>query len=379
MNLTNDSPVVRRLRTELAHLATLPRERARTMPPEFYTSPDYLEVEREVLFRRQWVCLGHVGEVPRSGDYFTTELVDEPLIVVRDADARVRVLSNVCRHRGNLVALGAGNAKRFVCNYHAWSYGNDGALVAAPLMDSTTALDRKNCRLPEFRTEIWQGFIFVNLDGSAEPLQAALAPTEPFIRNYRPADRHFLFGAEDVWATNWKCLAENFMEGYHLTPLHARTLASITPTVLCEKLPNGPGYTGYRSNFEPSCPERGPYTPELTAQERRSDVFYWIYPSFVVGFCPHFTLHMCLRPLGVDRVGIRWGITGVADDPDSEVVRDYVALCKAFCAEDRMALEQVQRGLKSRYYEHGVLAPDAYEGTLWDMIQYMARVVGPAA
>ena len=76
------------------------------MPPEFYTSPDYLEVEREVLFRRQWVCLGHVGEVPKSGDYYTTELVDEPLIVVRDASGQVRVLSNVCRHRGNLVALG---------------------------------------------------------------------------------------------------------------------------------------------------------------------------------------------------------------------------------------------------------------------------------
>ena len=376
---SREDRTVRELRAELASLRTVPRSAARTMPPAFYTSPGFLDLEREVLFRGQWICIGQVGEVPRPGDFYTTDLVGEPLLVVRDQDGAVRVLSNVCRHRGNLVAVGAGHAKRFVCGYHAWSYASDGALVAAPLMDGNTAFDKENCRLPTFNTEIWQGFIFVNLDGNAAPLRPALAPIEPLIRNYRPSERHFLHGAEEVWATNWKCLAENFMEGYHLSQLHAKTLHPITPTVLCEKLPNGAGYTGYRSNFAPSCPERGPYPPDLTAQERRSDVFYWIYPSFVVGFCPHFTLHMCLRPLATDRVGIRWGITGVADDLDSQVVRDYVALCKAFCAEDRIALERVQQGLHSRYFRGGPLAPDDYEGTIWDMLQYMSALLGKAA
>src|ERR1700728_2000786 len=111
---------VRQIRAELASLITIPRSQARAMPASYYTSPDYVQFEREQLFRKQWICVGHVGELPRPGHYFTTELVDEQLLVVRDLGGTVRVLSNVCRHRGNIVARGAGHAARFVCGYHAW-------------------------------------------------------------------------------------------------------------------------------------------------------------------------------------------------------------------------------------------------------------------
>ena len=134
------------------------------------------------------------------------------------------------------------------------------------------------------------------------------------------------------------------MEGYHLSPLHAKTLHPVTPTSLCEKLPDGDAFTGYRANFHPQCPERGPYHPDLTLQERRSDVFYCVYPSFVVGFCPDFTLYMCIRPLTADSVAIRWGVTGIADDPKSPGVESYLQFCKEFCAEDRAQLERLQRG-----------------------------------
>ncbi len=367
---------VRQIRAELASLIQIPRQEARAMSAAYYTSLDFLEVEREELFRKQWICIGHVGEVPNPGDYFTTELVNEQLLVVRSPGGMVRVLSNVCRHRGNVIARGAGHAARFACGYHAWTYSLDGQLLRAPLIEDNGHFDKRNCHLPQFASETWQGFIFVNLDGTAEPLAPALAATEPYIRNYHPVDRHFLFGAEETWNTNWKCLVENFMEGYHLSPTHASTLHAITPTVLCEKLPNGPGFTGYRSNFSPTCAERGPYHEDLTVQERRSDVFYSVYPSFVVGFCPHFTLYMCLRPLTVDTVGIRWGITGVLRDPESPIVKDYIKLCKAFCEEDRATLESLQKGLKSRYYTPGPLAPDNFEGTIWDLLQYMARRLG---
>ena len=367
---------VQRLRGELAALRQLPRERARALPAAFYTSSEYCDFERQELFRKQWICVGHVGAIPSVGDYFTSELVDEQLLIVRESSTTIKVLSNVCRHRGSPIAQGAGRATRFVCGYHGWTYALDGRLIAAPLIQDGDHFVKKGCRLPQFASELWHGFIFVNLDGLAAPLVPALSPTEPFIRNYHPADQHFLFEAQEVWNTNWKCLVENFMEGYHLSPLHAKTLHSITPTALCEKLPNGPAFTGYRANFHPECPERGPYHADLTQQERRSDVFYCIYPSFVVGFCPHFTLYMCIRPLTVDTVGIRWGVTGVPKDPEAPVVQDYVRLCKAFCEEDRAQLERLQKGLRSRYYVPGPLGPDNVEGTVWDILQYMAQRLG---
>ncbi len=371
-----NGPTVRRLRAELAELRQVPREQARGLSAGFYTSHEYNAFERETLFRTEWICLGHVGSIPAIGDYFTTELVGEQLLVVRESPGSVKVLSNVCRHRGSPVAQGAGHAVRFVCGYHGWTYALDGRLLAAPLIQEGPHFAKAGCRLPQFASEIWQGYIFVNLDGQASPLVPSLSPTDPLVKNYHPAEQHFLFETQEVWNTNWKCLVENFMEGYHLSPLHLKTLHPVTPTNLCEKLPDGDAFTGYRANFHPDCPERGPYHADLTSQERRSDVFYCVYPSFVVGFCPHFTLYMCIRPLSADSVGIRWGVTGIPADPKSPEVESYVRFCKEFCAEDRAQLERLQLGLHSGSYVPGPLGPDHVEGTVWDIIQYMARRLG---
>ena len=128
-------------------------DRSRTMPNEFYTSEEFLEYEREEIFRKEWICLGRVDEIPNPGDYFTTELIDEPLLVVRGQDKKVRVLSNVCRHRSSVIAEGTGTAKHFVCPYHAWTYGNDGQLLRAPYMDQVKGFKVEGCRLPAFATE----------------------------------------------------------------------------------------------------------------------------------------------------------------------------------------------------------------------------------
>jgi len=114
MSMARDS-LVDGIRAELSEIAGLDAASARTMPSAFYTSPEFLKLEEEHLLRRQWLCVGHIGEIPQLGDFFTTELLGEQLLVVRDLEGEVRVLSNVCRHRGNLVAEGKGNTKRFIC------------------------------------------------------------------------------------------------------------------------------------------------------------------------------------------------------------------------------------------------------------------------
>jgi phenylpropionate dioxygenase-like ring-hydroxylating dioxygenase large terminal subunit len=340
----------------------------------FYTSSEFLQLEEDELFRREWICVGHEREIPRPGDYFTTDLVDEPLIVVRADDGAVRVLSNVCRHRGNVVARGSGNARRFTCGYHSWSYATDGKLIGAPRMEG---LDKSNCRLPNFSVERWRGFIFVNLEGKAQPLASALRDLEPLVEHYEPEQQQLLYKTDEIWATNWKCLVENFMEGYHLSSIHPKTLHPYTPTALCEKLPNGAAFTGYRSHMDPSCPDFAPpYQANLNAVERRSSVLYCIYPSFVVAFGPAtaMTSYMCIRPLGVGSVGIRLGIIGPTCDPD--VLSEIVRVTEEFCGEDRAALEGLYKGLKSRYYKSGPLAGAHFEGTIWDILQYMAERLG---
>ncbi len=364
------------IRKDLARLQGVDASKAHTMPPAYYTSEAFLELEREQIFRRDWVCLGHVSEIAKPGDYYTTELVGEPLLVTRGADGTIRVLSNVCRHRANLVASGRGNKLKFSCSYHAWTYKADGTLIGAPQMENSKAFDKSNCGLPQFKTEVWQDFLFVNLDGKAAPLAPRLDWFLPHINNYHHLGRHHQFVGEEVWSTNWKCLVENFMEGYHLSYAHLNTLHKITPTALCKHVPCKPGMTAYTAGYDPMVPERGPYHPDLTAEERRYSMMFSVFPNLVLGIVPNVTLYMVVRPIDADSVGVKWGLAGNIDDPNHPDVIRYRDLCIAFNLEDKAALENVQRGLKSRYYQGGPLAPADYEGTIWDFTQYLASKLG---
>ena len=374
--LDKPSSVTKRIHQELADRAGRSSEDAYAMPAEFYTSVDFLEEEIEILLRRDWMCVGHVGEVRNPGDFFTTEMLDEQLLVVRDPDDVVRVMSNVCRHRGNRVAEGSGNARKFICPYHTWTYDTTGALKVAPMMKRQKSFDQSKCGLPLFRSEIWNGWIFVDLEGDALPLASRLDGLQEIIKNYHQDSRYLVFMEEDIWNCNWKALFENFMEGYHLSATHPTTLHPITPTKLCKKMASGPGWTGYHAYYDPSFPPRGPFHPDLTEEERNNSPMFGIYPNLLVGMATNFTLFMIVRPAGPDQTRIRWGVTGQEDTPDTEAVKAYVDLCRSFNTEDKEKLEILQLTLKTRTYHGGPLAPDDFEGTIWDFIQYIGQKMG---
>ena len=168
------------LQEKLQDVAALPADRPMGMPGTFYTSQEQFDYEARTVLRSGWHCLGREDEIPEMGDFFTAQLLNEPLLVVRGEEGIVRVMANVCRHRGMPLAEGKGNTKRFVCSYHAWTYGHDGALLRAPRMQHA-GFDAKGCKLPEHKVQLWNGFIYVTLDPN-EPafehpeLDALLSP-----------------------------------------------------------------------------------------------------------------------------------------------------------------------------------------------------------
>ncbi len=364
------------LREALAEIRDLDAGRTITLPPACYTSEAFLELEKEEIFRKEWICLGRVEEVAKPGDYFTTELIDEPLIVARGQDNKVRVLSNVCRHRSSVIVEGKGTAKHFVCPYHAWSYANDGQLVRAPHMDKVKGFEVKSCRLPEFKTEVWHGFLYVNLDGKAKPLAPRLNGLEPYVRNYHAEQMVHQLGDEEVWGANWKCLAENFMEGYHLSTLHYTGLHKITPTRLCEKIPGGEGYTGYKSGYPTRLPQRKPHHPDLTEAEKRYSMMFWVYPAHVVALGPDTISYLCLRPRSANEVVLKVGRATFDPKPARKTIKAMSSNTQTF-DEDRAQIERLQAGLNSRYAERYPLGPPDLEGTVWDMFQYLAARLAP--
>ena len=162
------------------------------------------------------------------------------------------------------------------------------------------------------------------------------------------------------------------MEGYHLFATHPKTLQPMTPTQLCKKVPGEEAWTAFRSYYDPNYPPRGPFHKDLTEDEQQNSILFNLFPSFVIAVAANYTLYLCLRPSGVGKVAIRWGVAGLKEDPSDPEVIAYVDLCKAFNLEDKEKLETLQIAQNTRYYQSGPLAPADLEGTIWDFLNYMA-------
>ncbi len=344
----------------------------RAMPPDFYTDPAVAQAEQDAVFRDGWLCVGRADEVPDSGDFYTTDLVGESLIVVRGDDQQVRVLANVCRHRSSPVAEGKGSARQFLCAYHHWSYALDGDLKRAPLMDTVEGFDPTQCGLHEFAVEEWMGWVFVNLSGTADPLTPQLVEMDEYVAGYHTEEMRTVKVGPEVWPVNWKCLAENFMEGYHLTPVHLKTLHPMTPTSLCEKIPGRAGFTGYKSHYPPEFQGRPPFHPDMTEEQQRMSMMVWVYPGFVAAISPNSSVYMSISPTGAEEVQTRWGVITREDLFEQDNAIDRWHFAASYNAEDKVRLTALQQGLNSRYAAAGPLAPDNYEGCTWDFYQYLA-------
>ncbi len=354
-----------------------PYEQARSMPAAFYTSKAFLGLERQALFKREWVCVGRVDEVAKPGDYMTFDILEEPILVLRGDDGKLRALSNVCRHRGMPIATGRGHARRLACPYHAWTYDTQGKLVGAPHMNERPGFDLSAVCLPEFRCEVWRGYIFVTLAEDTPALAPRLASLDQRINNYHFEDMTLHYVAEGVWETNWKCLMENFMEGYHLSALHRTTLHKVNPTKLCRHFPPGDAYFGYSVGFTPGLPRTTKGHPDLSDAEADTCVMFAVPPGLAVGGGADYSSFICIQPETVDRVRVKQGLYFHGDDWTQADIDRAVALFEDTMTEDKDMLVGLMRGLRAQGYASGPLAPADYEGPIWDFIQYLGRMLLP--
>jgi phenylpropionate dioxygenase-like ring-hydroxylating dioxygenase large terminal subunit len=350
-----------------------------TMPGAFYTSENFLKEEQEQLFRKKWVCVGRAEEVPEAGCYFATDLIGEPIVIVRTSNNEIKALSNVCRHRAMPLLSGQGKTRRITCSYHAWNYDLDGKLLRAPEIEKHRKDFLEDCRLPELNCECWHGFIFVNLDTSSESFldSSTVKHLEPMIENMHIEDMRLLFSAEQEWEVNWKCLVENFLEGYHLSTVHRKTLHPYTPTRLSKHFPAQDDFFGFYSRYPEDAPRRGESHPDLTEEESRQSLMVGIGPGSVFGISGFKVTYNLIQPVSATRLRTKIGMIGIESKTDEEkrVADAGVDLFKRTFAEDEQQLVNQMKGLQSRYYQSSILARPDYEGCIWDFYNYMSREI----
>jgi phenylpropionate dioxygenase-like ring-hydroxylating dioxygenase large terminal subunit len=346
------------------------------MPKSYYTDPAVFDLEIRELFGAEWICIGRSDEVASPGDYMAFQLCGEPVVAVRGEDNKLRVLSNVCRHRGAILTEGRGNGPRLVCPYHHWSYDNEGKLLGAPRMERHKGFAKDECRLPQFAAEEWHGFIFANLSANPPPLAPRLQGLEHLIRNYHMEMMKTRYVTSEAWPVNWKCFIENFMEGYHLSPLHRTTLHPLNPTRLCTHLEAGEAYFGYNAGFSPDLPRSYKGHPGLTDAEAMNCVMMAIPPGLVSGCSGDYSSFICIQPEAVNRVRVKMGLMFYGDTWAQADVDHAVYLFHQYMGEDKQILTEMMRGLSSAHYSKGPLAPADFEGPVLDFYRYYCRRMG---
>jgi phenylpropionate dioxygenase-like ring-hydroxylating dioxygenase large terminal subunit len=195
-------------------------------------SPDYYELERDAIFRRTWLNVGRVEQLPKGGSYFTRELdaARSSVIVVRGIDGEVRAFHNICRHRGNKLVWNdypreetSGFCRQFTCKYHGWRYGLDGSLSFVQQESEFFDLDKADYGLAQVHCDVWEGFIFVNLDpGEVVPLREHLGPLGAELAGYPFGELTQVHRYRAEVASNWKLFVDAFTEFYHAPVLHAK-------------------------------------------------------------------------------------------------------------------------------------------------------------
>lgn len=325
-----------------------------------YCDPAQLQREMETVFASGWVALCREDEVGEQGAFLATQLHGESVVVVRDKIGELRVLSNVCRHRGMLLAAGKGVVERLSCPYHAWTYALDGQLLGAPMMQDR--VDKLSCSLPQFKTFCWGGFVFANPD--RETRMPGLQLLEDSISAYEISGFHTIDIFEEIWPCNWKSLVENFMDAYHLSVVHPASLRSLTPSHLSRKGVHDEHFTSYTAHYAKTAPPRRNHAPGLSDAERRQSHLFCIYPSTVASVSADTLAFFLLQPDGADQVRVRWGLASYEAKLSAREHRFRIEKWQQINAEDHAVLEALQHGLQSRRYEPGPLAPPDLEGCI---------------
>ncbi|MEO1055789.1 MAG: aromatic ring-hydroxylating dioxygenase subunit alpha [Actinomycetota bacterium] len=358
--------------TALSDYRELTTSNARTLPPELYVSKELYELEIDAIWSKNWICVAHEAELQNPGDFVGLELIGEPIALIRGHDGVIRALSSVCRHRFMpIVEQGdGGNTAHLRCPYHRWTYSTDGRLEAAAYMERNECFAMDEIALPDFRVEVWHGFVFVNLDDGAAPLAPQMSGLDAHFRRNRLvedcSDWVLVDRYDKVWDCNWKASTENSLESYHHMGVHRGTIENYAPTRSVEdSIEYGDRYSYYQI----------PYDMKTESAQRMVEQSGWVpgdmgmgVPMLEISFTPPTTAftvspdsfgYYTMWPISHDRTRVYCGVfarpraSGELRPASSEFGSNFL---EQVMDEDGTAMPGVQRSLASRKVEAGALS-----------------------
>ncbi len=330
-----------------------PLDVASTIPSSWYIDDRIAALERQNVFGRTWQAVARIAQLTNAGQFVTTQLAGEPLLLVRGNDGQLRAFYNVCRHHAAAVMTDAcGQANILRCPYHGWSYGLDGSLKGAPEFEGVNGFDRSQNGLMPVRVESWEQFVFVNLDPTPAPLSEFLGRLVARVAPLNLDSLHFFERRSYSLNCNWKVFVDNYLDGgYHVPHLH-KGLDSVLD------------YKQYTiENEDRYCLQSSPMVSSgadaATAAMRQGGRawYFWQYPNFMLNLYQGYMDTNLVLPDGVDRCVVIFDFYFDDVGPAAEERnRQSIAVGERVNDEDVGICEAVQRGLHSRAYSAGRLS-----------------------
>lgn len=352
-----------------------PVELASTLLPEAYREDDFFAVEQERLFARSWVAVGLAAKVRGTGDVITAEVAGQPVVVTRDRSGALRAFYNVCRHRGAQLVEADCHLARFRCPYHSWAYALDGTCIGTPLfegsdipddqrplfdVDGARNFDRADYGLLPVAVAQWAHLLFVNLDPAAAPLEQWLGDLPQRLAGYRLGEQEPVREASYEIAANWKLVAENFMEYYHLPWVHPE-LVKVSRVEDHHRFQGHGMYTGMCTS-PISTDDASGWTalrpvPGLSADDAVSGRFVWVFPNVAVAVVPNHVFTIVVTPTGArsctENVSVAVHPSSLDAVGAASTLDRMAAFWDEVNREDIAIVERVQRGLAARAYPGG--------------------------
>lgn len=367
-------------------------ELARGLPNPCYTEPDYLQTERKAVFSTGWAGVGFAKDIPHPGDVAPITFLGIPLLLVRDKQQTVRVFQNTCRHRGMLLISEPTHLKGVIrCPYHSWCYALDGRLKATPHVggpgyNTHDAIDYADTGLVEFRSAVWLGVVFVNLDGNAPEFEACCGDLHARWGEFdRPlyhsgADSSFVLDLE----TNWKLAVENYCESYHLPWIHP-ALNSYSRledhyNILSAGHYAGQGTVAYRPTLSEDGRQFDDF-PDLESKWNSGAEYIAVFPNVLFGVHRDHTFAIVLEPVSQTRTREHIEIFYASEQGLCDAMSDLRAtntkMWKTVFTEDIGVVEGMQLGRSGPEFDGGVFSPVMDNAThcfhQWVVKQYLAH------
>jgi choline monooxygenase len=335
---------------------------AKTLDTDFYTGAAYFEAAKERIFAPSWQYVGDTQRVAEEGSVYPLTLLegylDEPLMLTRDERGDVHCLSNVCTHRGNLVAYEPCKASRLRCRYHGRVFGLDGKFMFMPEFEEVEGFpcaDDNLTALPLFRVGT---LLFASLNPTLEPARFFGEMLDRI--GWMPLDRMEFradLSSEYHVKANWALYCENFLEGFHIPFVHPSLSAVIdyqnyaTEVYGLSNLQVGAAKKG------DSCFDLPPSSPDYG--QKIAAYYYWVFPNMMFNFYPWGLSFNLVEPRGISETKVTF-LAYVIDESKLETGAgsglDQVEL------EDEEVVQNVQRGIRSRFYTHGRYSPKREQG-----------------